>query len=190
MQPQQPKQPFDDIRTGFNFVSWLISGYATAILPFLRKDFGADFFGLNALVAAVVMILFGAMEHSDDLLPYLFIWIVFVAAHRLDAYRNHRKGRIIHSRYVGDNWFASKLPPTKHKTVQMVIEPVVCLLVGALICPYSPGIGKFLIVGAFAVMLFNGTQRAVMQRRVRRMHDAHIEQQTTARMFRGQDEDF
>jgi hypothetical protein len=38
--------------------------------------------------------------------------------------------------------------------------------------------------------MHNGMSRAVMEQRVRQMHDAKIEQETTARLFRGQDEDF
>ncbi|HZL38107.1 MAG TPA: hypothetical protein VFC78_22515 [Tepidisphaeraceae bacterium] len=188
-QPQRP--PFQDIRDGLNFLWLAVNGYATGILPFIRKDFGTDFFRLNALIALGVMLLFGAMENSDDMLTYMFVWALVVAAQRLDAARAVKKGKIIHSRYVGDSWLAYKLAPkSRRKTVQMLIEPAICLIAGVLIIPYSPGVGKYLIVGCFAVLMFNGMQRAVMEQRVRRMHDAHIEQQATARMFRGQEEDF
>jgi hypothetical protein len=195
MRNQQPQQqqrpPFQDIRDGLNFLAWAVNGYATGILPFIRKDFGTNFFGMNALIAIGVMLLFGAMENSDDMLVYMFLWVLFVAAQRLDAARAMRKGKIIHSRYGGDSWLAYKLAPkSKRKTVQMLIEPAICLIAGVLIIPYSPGVGKYLIVGCFAVLLFNGLQRGVMEQRVRQMHDAHIEQQATARMFRGQDRDF
>ncbi len=191
MPNQQQKEPFQDIRSGVNIFWHLVSGYATAIVPFIRKDFGTAFFGLNALAAVFVMLVFGAVENADDMLIYFFVWALFVLAHRLDASRNYRKGRIIHSQYVGDSWLASKLvSKARRKTVQMLIEPAICLIAGVLICPHSPGIGKFLILGAFAVLIFNGSQRVVMEDRVRKMHDAHIEQQATARMFRGQEEDF
>jgi hypothetical protein len=189
--PQQQRPPFQDVRDGFNILWHLVNGYATGILPFIRKDFGTQFFGINAVVALFVMLLFGAMENSDDMLRYMFVWAVFVAIQRLDAARAIRRGKINHSRYVGDSWIASKLAPkSKRKTMQMLIEPAICLIAGVLICPHSPGVGKFLIVGCFAVLMFNGMQRGVMQQRVRGMHDAHIEQQATARMFRGQDDDF
>jgi hypothetical protein len=195
MRNQQPQQqqrpPFQDVRDGLNVLWWVVNGYATGILPFIRKDFGINFFGLNALIAIGVMIGFGAMENSDDMLRYIFVWLVFVAAQRLDAARSVRKGRIIHTRYSGDSWLAYKLAPkSKHKTVHMLIEPAICLIVGALIVPYSPGVGKYLIVGCFALLMSNGFQRAVTQQRVQQMHDAHIEQQQTARMFRGRDDDF
>ena len=195
MKNQQPQQqqrpPFQDVRDGFNVLWHLVNGYATGILPFIRKDFGTNFFGINALLALLVMLLFGAMENSDDMLVYMFVWALFVAAQRLDAARAARNGRIIHSRYGGDSFLAYKLAPkSKRKTVQMLIEPGICLIAGVLISPYSPGIGNYLIVGCFAVLMFNGMSRAVMEQRVRQMHDAHIEQQATARAFRGQDEDF
>lgn len=190
-QPQQSPEPFADIRRGFNFFLMAVNGYATGILPFIRKDFGTNFFGFNALVAVVVMLLFGAMENSDDMFAYMFLWVLFVAAQRMDAARAVRNGRIIHSRYGGDSFLAHKLAPkSRRKTIEMLIEPAICLIAGVLIIPYSPGVGKYLIVGCFALLLFNGMQRGVMEQRVRQMHDAHIEQQTTARMFRGQDEDF
>jgi hypothetical protein len=191
MKNQQQPEPFADIRRGFNILMHVIDGYATAIVPFIRRDFGSAFFGLNSLVAVLVMMVFGAVENDDTMLRYMFLWVLFVAAHRLDAARNARKGRVIHSRYVGDSWLASKLASkAKRKTVQLLIEPAICLVAGVLFCPYSPGIGKFLILGAFAVLMFNGSQRALMEQRVRRMHDAHIEQQATAQMFRGNTEDF
>ena len=188
-QPQRP--PFQDIRDGFNVLAHLVNGYATGILPFIRRDFGSNYFGFNALIAVLVMILFGAMENSDDMLRYIFVWLVFVAAQRLDAARAVRKGRIIHSHYGGDSFLAYKLAPkSRRKTVQMLIEPAICLIAGVLIIPYSPAVGKYLIIGCFAVLMHNGMSRVVMEQRVRQMHDAHIEQQATARMFRGQDEDF
>jgi len=188
-QPQRP--PFQDIRDGFNVLAHLVNGYATGILPFIRRDFGSNYFGFNVLIAVLVMILFGAMENSDDMLRYIFVWLVFVAAQRLDAARAVRKGQIIHTRYGGDSWLAYKLAPkSRRKTVQMLIEPAICLIAGVLIIPYSPAVGKYLIIGCFAVLMHNGMSRAVMEQRVRQMHDAHIEQQATARMFRGQDEDF
>lgn len=188
-QPQRP--PFQDIRDGFNVLAHLANGYATGILPFIRRDFGTNFFGFNALVALLVMLLFGAMENSDDMLRYMFVWFFFVAAQRLDAARAVRKGRIIHSRYGGDSWLACKfLPKGRRKTIHMLVEPALCLIAGVLIIPYSPAVGKYLILGCFAVLAHNGMSRVVMEQRVRQMHDAHIEQQATARMFRGQDEDF
>jgi hypothetical protein len=188
-QPQRP--PFQDIRDGFNILAHVVNGYATGILPFIRRDFGTNFFGFNALVAVGVMLFFGAMENSDDMLRYIFVWVVFVAAQRLDAARAVRKGRIIHSHYGGDSFLAHKLAPkSRRKTVQMLIEPAICLIAGVLIIPYSPAVGKYLIIGCFAVLMNNGMSRAVMEQRVRQMHDAHIEQQATARMYRGQDEDF
>jgi len=191
MNNQQQPEPFADIRRGFNILMHVIDGYATAIVPFIRKDFGTAFFGLNSLVAVLVMMVFGAMENDDTMLRYMFLWLLFVTAHRLDAARNSRKGRVIHSRYVGDSWLAGKLfSKAKRKTVQLLIEPAICLIAGILICPHSPGVGKFLILGAFAVLMFNGSQRALMEGRVRQMHDAHIEQQATAQMFRENGDDY
>ena len=191
MNNQQQPEPFADIRRGFNILMHVIDGYATAIVPFIRKDFGTAFFGLNSLVAVLVMMVFGAMENDDTMLRYIFFWLLFVTAHRLDAARNSRKGRVIHSRYVGDSWLAGKLfSKAKRKTVQLLIEPAICLIAGILICPHSPGVGKFLILGAFAVLMFNGSQRALMEGRVRQMHDAHIEQQATAQMFRENGDDY
>ena len=189
-QPQRP--PFQDIRDGFNVLAHVVNGYATGILPFIRRDFGSNYFGFNALVAVGVMLFFGAMENSDDMLRYIFVWVVFVVRPsswtRPDAVR---KGRIIHSHYGGDSFLAHKLAPkSRRKTVQMLIEPAICLIAGVLIIPYSPAVGKYLIVGCFAVLMHNGMSRAVMEQRVRQMHDAHIEQQSTARAFRGQDDDF
>jgi hypothetical protein len=136
------------------------------------------------------MLLFGAMENSDDMLVYMFIWVLFVAAQRLDAARGARRGEVIHSRYSGDSFLACKLAPKgKRKTIQMLVEPGICLISGVLICPHSPAVGNFLIVGCFAVFLFNGMQRGVMEQRVRQMRDAHIEQHAAARAFRGQDDD-
>lgn len=192
MNPNQPNRPpFQDVRTGVNILAHLINGWATSILPFIRKDFGSEFFGVNALIALLTMLVFGAVENSDDLLRYMGIWLLVVLAQRLDGARAVRRGQIIHTRYVGDSWLAQKLAPrAKRKTHQMLIEPAICLLVGLLFCPGSPAVGQYLIVGAFAVFMFNGMHRAVLERRVRHMHDAYIEQQTMARMFRGQDDDF
>src|ERR1700685_1989096 len=92
MNNQQPPEPFADIRRGFNILMHVIDGYAAAILPFIRKDFGTAFFGLNSLVAVLVMMVFGAMENDDTMLRYMFLWFLFVAAHRPRAGAEARKG--------------------------------------------------------------------------------------------------
>jgi hypothetical protein len=190
-QRQQPQGPFQDLRLGLNLFTHAVDGYATGILPFMRRDFGTSFFGFNAVVAVIVMLIFGALENSDDMLRYMFLWMLFVLAQRLDSYRLIRQGKVIHTGFAGESFLAHKLvPKARRKTVQMLIEPAICLIVGAFICPYSPGVGKYLIVGAFAVMVFNGILRANAEQRVRQMNDAYIEQRATARMFRGQDDDF
>jgi hypothetical protein len=65
----------------------------------------------------------------------MVVWAVFVAIQRLDSVRAFRKGRIIHSRYAGDSWLASKgSPKTRRKTMQMLMEPLMCLIAGVLNC--------------------------------------------------------
>ena len=42
-QPQQQRPPFQDVRDELNVLWIAVNGYATGILPFIRKDFGTDF---------------------------------------------------------------------------------------------------------------------------------------------------
>jgi hypothetical protein len=142
-------------------------------------------------IALLIMFFFGVAENFDDMLRYMLIWVLVVALHRIRSLRTKKQGRIIHSRYVGDSWLASKLSPrAKLKRIHGSIEPALTLLAAIILFPFSLTVGKYLFFGGFAVAIFNLMVRSVMENRVRQMRDAHIEQQATARAFRGQDGEF
>jgi hypothetical protein len=100
----QQQESLGDIRRGFNILMHVIDGYATAIVPFFRKDFGTAFFGFNSLVAVLVMMVFGAMENDDIMLRYMFLWFLFVAA---------RAGPCTSDRYLALG--ASRTSPEIHR---------------------------------------------------------------------------
>jgi hypothetical protein len=190
-QKPQQTEPFGNMRQSFNMFWLVTSGYATCILPFLRRGFGTHFFGFNALVAPIIMLLFGAAEHSDDMLRYMLIWVLVVAIRRMQTFAAKQRGQVIHSRYAGDSWLASKqAPKANRKKLQTSLEPALILLAAAVMFPLSMAVGKFLFFGGFAVAIFNLMTRAVVEQQVRQMHDAHIQQVTARRVFRGQDDDF
>ena len=75
-------------------------------------------------------------------------------------------------------------PRASEITVKKYVEPLVAFAVGVTLCAYSPPLGIYVILGAFAlmgtVMLSEETQR----QRAIEMNDAVIEQQLVAERFR------
>ena len=91
------------------------------------------------LAAFVMILLYTERNQRDPAMIYFFYaWLLAVIAERLETSRLVRKGWVEHSRYAGYPWLAMKLPFIKKPvTAKNCVEPVICLLVGALLCPLS-----------------------------------------------------
>lgn len=168
---------------------FLVNVHATLITPFLRSGFGNNALGFPGLFALVLLLL--CMGKEPKMLLWLFAWLVAVIVQRLETFRLLRKGVAIHSYYSGYPSVAMRCPfVRKEKTAFLLIEPMTCAVLGALLCQYSEFMGAFLMAGFLSLPIRAAIEHEVYRKRVERMRDAEIEQRWLADRFRGRVDDF
>ncbi len=182
MQQQQEPQAFD-IRTGFSIFHYLTAAHAMAILPFIRKDFGREFFGMPALGSAVMMV---ALAGEDGIMmTYFYAWLGMLAIHRVRALQAERKRNAQHSRYSGWPWLGFMVPFTKGEVSAKAGEVIPLVLIGAALCPMSETLGGFVLMGIVSIPCSTAINLRIEETRARNMRDRMIEGRQLARRVRG-----
>jgi hypothetical protein len=185
MQQQQGEGMFGKAKQSFDIIYFFMLGHAMCLLPFLRVRFGVEALSWSVVAAFIVQAIFFLIAPSQDMLNFFLVWAVFVINRRFMAWRRWRGGHVEHSQYRGFPWLAMKVPfVTWERTAKALIEPALCLLVGALILPYSPSLGAFILLGVVSLTVVLGIESEINHRRVRRMHDAQLEQRGMSQRFR------
>ena len=153
-------------------------------------DFGTEALGFPAFFAMLLMLLVGAFGRLPEMFSYLACWLVVLMCQRLRTFWLVRRGVILHSRYEGYPCVALSLPFVhKVSTAKGVIEPLLCLLAGAALDPFSHGMGVFFMVGCFSLAIVEGIHRELDRKRLAAMRDAEIEQKWLAARYRGPADD-
>lgn len=173
--PQQNDGP--DVRFGVNLFYLLISGYATCFTVFLRRSFGGEAFGFNAVIA-VFMILFYMLAHptSGGMLDFFYLWWMALICQRIGYFLRRRRGMIVHSRFEGVSWFAVIFPFLNHEGLLRFLEIFTCVVLGGLLATHDQALGRFVFFGAFGLMIKGMIDGFVDRRQIQRMHDTAIEQ--------------
>lgn len=179
---QQQQNDRQDMKGGFNLVYVILHGFATSVTPFTRTGFGQEAFGINSLVALLLMIGFGSLGNSQAMWVFLWLWILAVLRQRVTQMQNRKKGIITHSRYQGYPWLAFKLfPRIKDEGNAKGAEAFLVMSVGCLLgYGLDPALGWFLALGGIGSLFIEAFAVEVMKRRVQAMRDCQIENQTIA----------
>jgi hypothetical protein len=161
----------------------IIEGIAFTTLAFMRRRFGDKFVGLQAGVALVFILLFGAFFPGHDLRPlmgFLAAYVVMCAWHNL----SRRQGLKVHSRYSGIPRLQRFFKRASEETIKARHEPVLILVLGGLISLINVPLGALLLWSAIAITMNEITLHAAMQNRLREMNDQYIEQRCVLDRFR------
>lgn len=162
---------------GFGLIYLAANVLATSVAVFIRRGFGKEALALNSLLAFVLLILLSASEGR----AFLLFAVAFLFAQiwrRIETFRLIRRGVILHTRYPGYPYWAMKMPfvKTEHRAKEL-IEPVFCFIIGILLCPFSVGIGGYLVLCGIGFIVRYGIDDALARKRIERMQDATIEHQ-------------
>lgn len=173
---QQQQKPGPTMNDYLGWLYWLCDVYRCIPGPFLRYGQGAQAYDLRAAAALLVMFTLAAAERDGGLLLFLGVWLVALAYRRFQGFRLRQKGVMIHSRYAGEAWLAMQVPFVRsERTATGIIEPTICLLAGAMLCPLSVNLGALLMVGWLVLLVRDGIEREIDRKRLERMRDAEIE---------------
>jgi hypothetical protein len=95
-----------------------------------------------------------------------------------------------HSYYDGYPWLGMLLTGNDTEEKGRNIEPILCLVIGGLLLPFSPTVGTFVMLGFASLMAVRLVHRAAVRRQVTAIQDLEIEQRVLADRIRGLRRDF
>jgi hypothetical protein len=157
--------------------------HATSIAVFIRRGFGREALGWNSLCAIVVLIFLAGEDRA--FLGYVVLFLFAQIWRRVETFRLLRSGIVLHSRYPGYPYWAMKVPfVTSEENAMSGIEPLMCFLGGALLCPVSVNIGGYVMLGALTLGIRGGIEREIDRKRIQQMKDAALEQQWYSEQMR------
>jgi hypothetical protein len=175
-QQKQDGQAFTD-SDGFNFLYFLISVFAMAFFPFLRKGQGKRAIGLNALLAMLLMLYYAGRTRSPEMLMYFYAWLAMLFVRRFTA------DSAQHSQYQGYPVIGCLV---KDEMLARCGEAVLVWVAGCLIDPWSHPLGQFLMWGSLALVIKFFIESMYQERRDEALHDAAVEMENLARRSRRQ----
>lgn len=185
---RQDSEHFDALgNVVLGILRFVMRSWGTAVEVFLRREFGAEYLGTQAVgVLLLIPLYIAACERFDPrpMLVYLGVYLLLCFWHRVNVLRRSWRGEHGHRFYNGIPRLWRICPRCSEMTMKQVIEPLAVLGVGMLLMPILPSIGVFVIVGGFCSAFLNIEWNIRMQKRAKEMHDAVIEQQVIAERFR------
>ncbi|MCB9918575.1 MAG: hypothetical protein H6832_09245 [Planctomycetes bacterium] len=173
--------------------NWL--GFACQVLEvsvavFLRRGFGARYFGGAAAAVIPAVLLYSLAWEGHDitgLLVFLALFIMALLKARIGSAFAERRGRVCHSYYSGTptlcSWpvFRGRLG---EGTAKGLVEPLCVALIGAALMSTSEPLGFYLVIAAVGLMCSVSLAAAYERRRLMDMKDAYIAQRYDAERFR------
>ncbi len=190
--PQQPEQGgFEhDFRNGVNWLYLLANAHAICITMFIRHSFGTNVPGFSGVFAVIMMMLVVAESNDIRMLWFFYAWIIALVCQRLRTGFLHARGHREHSEYSGWPWLSMRVPFTKSESQAKNQEPSLCVPLGAMLCPFSPTVGLFVMAGIVSLTIVRCMNQYAISRQVTAMRDMQIEQQAMSERMRGLRKDF
>ncbi len=191
-QPQKPDQDSlsTDLRTGVNFFCMLVNTHALCITIFIRHGFGPNRPGLTGVFCLLLMFLVAAQAQDVRMLFMLQLWFLALICQRIRTMWLVSRGWRGHSYYDGYPWLGMLVTGNTSEEKGRSIEPILCLVMGVVLLPFSPTVGTFVMFGFASLTAVRLIQRAAVRRQVTAMQDLEIEQRVLADRIRGFRRDF
>src|ERR1700731_68668 len=185
--PQGSNEPFNK-RQALALAALTVKGHATTVSVFLRRGFGSEALGANGVAAGIIILVYGGLTNAPEMITFLWVWLAAVIFQRIYSFGQRRNGDVVHSRYSG--WPEVGMRFTKsERLARELIEPLVCIVVGAVVWPLSGPLGRFILLGSVSLLISLGLDQQAMRNRMRAMRDAEIEQRYLSDVFNGRRDD-
>lgn len=161
----------------------------TSIVVFLRRGFGARYFGIHALIVIPLVLVYTLLWQGHDVKPVLWFLACYCLLLGVARFGVVRRGiGSEHSFYSGFptvmkcRVFRGRLSEAVAKTW---VEPLMVLGTGALLTNVSEPLGVYIMLCAGGLVVSRQLAVAYMRNRVMDMRDAYMEQREVAERFRG-----
>lgn len=158
---------------------WLMRLMAASVEAYLHSNFGRRYVWM--LIGAFFLFFFGAgMNPSPAPLTGLFLvgLIVLVIHHLIHAFHRHRYSVAEpHSSSSGDSWHFWQGFGLAETTVQLYLEPALCILLGLIVAKPDPFLALWLAASGVSLFIKKVVNHFKHMRRVIDSMDAKIEAQ-------------
>ena len=182
--PQQQGDGFD-FRFGINVFYWLISGFATCFTVFLRRTFGGEAFGINALASILIMVFYmSAHPESGGMVDFFGLWWIALFCQRVGYFIRRCRRISVHSRFEGISWLAVTFPFLRRSNLAGFLEVPLCFVLGAALAHHDQALGRFVAFGSVGLLLKGLIDSSMERKQVQRMQDAAIDQRSRLERWR------
>lgn len=181
------EHPLQRMKTAAHVTLFVARAMATPLELCLRREFGRNYFGFQALAAFIlvpVCIAWWPGYSPNGLVGLWYVMLFMLVRARFETMRLIKQGKSGHSYYNGYPRLAAIFRKKSEVEIKGLYEPALGLVAGGLIANLDEPLGYFLIASAFALFLSQGVIEAVEQARAEQLNDALIDQQQLAERFR------
>lgn len=163
------------------------SGHATCFIVFTRRNFGQQAFAVKAPIALAIMLLYWAFAPCPEMRFFVAAWFVLLCFHRLVTLIKRLRGWEAHSRLAGESWMLQAIirPRPSDFVAKVVCEPVLAVIVGALLYQFSEMLGLFVMAGSVSLVAQRLIERGIENAGIQAMLDQEIEMRARMARYRG-----
>ncbi len=189
MQSEPQRSRRDEFKAAAGWILFIARSLAVSVELFLHRGFGDRYLGLPAAAGVPLILVFPIFWHGHDVGPlfgFLFAYMaMFLIERGRQLARFVRGGSCEHTYYSGRPWALSVWRRLDETKVKCLWEPLLVLLLGALIMDFSQPLGGYLMLASAGLMVSANATRAQTHARVLDMHDAWIDQRNVMDELRG-----
>lgn len=166
----------------FAFLAWV---WGTSLQVFIRKNMGRRYLGWNAIFVFALIPCFSLLWPPQDTgALYLFLGAYMFMA----AYRRMQSLRVDalseHSYYTGFPTTMKKGPNMDEVSYKLYSEPILVVIIGAMVTLFSKPLGWYIIFGGFALLIQASISKQLTDAEIMDTNDAMLDQQIVAEQFR------
>jgi hypothetical protein len=173
------------IRGVINLLYLVVSGHATCVTPFVRRNFGSEALGRNGAIALIILVVYMVAYPTHRALVNLGgLWFLMVILQRLKTGRLLRKGFVVHSRFDGEPFLGFIVPfVTRYQTASF-IEFLALLIFGIWIASIDAALSRLVVVSAVCLVIKMTIEEEIVRKRLRAMRNAEVEQRSIVERYR------
>jgi hypothetical protein len=162
-------------------------GHAACFWVFTRKHFGHRVFEHAGPAAVVIMFLYTFAAPCPLMIVFAAAWLALLIMHRVVTVVKRRRGWETHSCDDGIPWLVEAIiPPTPGDVVAKAIcEPILLVMVGALLWLLSDTLGYFVMAGSLSVGGLRLIEHRIGEAEYIAMKDQEFEMRARLRRYRG-----
>lgn len=187
MNDDQNTTPDFDSRRAFNWFMSAIEGPAMTLKVFLHYRFGSQQPGIAGVLALVILVLFIGIcpPYSPwPLIGFIVAYLAMLVCRRTGVMIRYMRQDEEHSWFDGYSVVSRVCPFITDEFAKRNIEPLIGIVAGIALAPFSPPLCVYLVMASFCLALTTHARDGIRYRQLKRMRDQYIEQKSRVQSFR------